>query len=198
MALFEKSRVPSAFIAEGMQDISRSFAERVDVDGTTYVWFHFLCKTFSVKRDQLGGQQYSQDSSDDPEALDQTQEDYDWLKPGCILKIRSQQAPPRPPARARTSSSGTTVLAAHTEPLVELMCFGAPSTVGDRFRKLKDIAICDDLVQDPYVLLEVVFEGMYKVLDSTGWAISNVFGQIERVGTCVRCILQCSFVTDGR
>lgn len=194
MALFEKLHVPSAFIAESMQDISRSFAERVDVDGTTYVWFHFLCKTFSIKRDQLVGQRYPQDGSDGSKALDQTQEDYDWLKPGCVLKMRSQQAPPRPPARARTSSSGATICAARTEPLVELLCFGAPSTVGDRFRKLKDIAICDDLVQDPYVLLEVVFEGMYKVLDSTGWAISNVFGQIEKVGACLHCVCRSVFV----
>ncbi|KAJ4987546.1 hypothetical protein SVAN01_07003 [Stagonosporopsis vannaccii] len=178
--LFEKFQIPSAFIAESTQDISRSFAAQVDIDGTMYVWLHFLCKTFSIKGNRVGGPWQSRGDIDDANILDQTQEDYDWLKPGCVLKIRKQHMPPQPPARSRTSSSDATIFAAQAEPMVEFICFGAPSTIGDQFRKLKDIAICDDLVQDPYVLLEVVFEGMYKVLDATGWAISSVFGQIEK------------------
>lgn len=71
--------------------------------------------------------------------------------------------------------------ATSTTPLVELFCFGAPQSLGERFRKLKDVAICDDLCQDPYVLLEIVLEEMYKLLDQTGWAISHVFGEIETV-----------------
>lgn len=67
------------------------------------------------------------------------------------------------------------------ESRVELFCFGAPATFCERFRKLKDVAICDDLMQDPYVLLEVVLEEMYKILDQTGWKISNIFGNLETV-----------------
>lgn len=64
---------------------------------------------------------------------------------------------------------------------VELFCFGAPASLGDRFCKLKEVAICDDLVQDPYVLLEVVLEEMYKILDQTGWTVSRIFGDMETV-----------------
>ncbi|KAF2826166.1 hypothetical protein CC86DRAFT_370248 [Ophiobolus disseminans] len=60
-----------------------------------------------------------------------------------------------------------------------MFCFGAPATLRDRFRKLKDTASCDELMQDPYVFLEVVFDELYKVLDRTGWAISDIFGKIE-------------------
>ncbi|KAJ4378680.1 hypothetical protein N0V86_005551 [Didymella sp. IMI 355093] len=65
------------------------------------------------------------------------------------------------------------------EPVIELFCFGAPQSLGDRFRKLANVAICDDLTQDPYVLLEIVLEEMYKILDGTGWDVSRVFGNIE-------------------
>ena len=66
-----------------------------------------------------------------------------------------------------------------------MFCFSAPQSLGDRFRKLKDLARCDDLVQDPYVQLEVVLEEMYKVLDQTVWAVSHVFGEIETVSSIV-------------
>lgn len=186
MSLFEKFNIPSAFIAESMQNISRSFAAKVDVDGTTYVWFHFLCKIVSVEGNRIVGSQRRMRGSNGAEqslvnTQDQSQEDLDWLKPGFVLKIRKRQAQPHPLARSRTSSSDATMSAGHGAPLVELFCFGAPSTMGSRFQRLKKVAICDDLVQDPYVLLEVVFEEMYKVLDSTGWAVSHIFGKIERV-----------------
>lgn len=71
--------------------------------------------------------------------------------------------------------------AASVESRVELFCFGAPEPLGERFRKLKDVAICNDLMQDPYILLEVVLEEMYKLLDRTGWTISGIFGNIETV-----------------
>lgn len=111
----------------------------------------------------------------------QSQADFNWLKSGFVLKVRKQQGMPRLPNRTRTSSSDATMAPALVEPSVELFCFGAPASLGDRFRRLAGVAICDDFVQDPYVLLEVVLEEMYKVLDRTGWDISHVFGEIETV-----------------
>jgi Mg2+ and Co2+ transporter CorA len=35
------------------------------------------------------------------------------------------------------------------------------------------------LLNDPYVLLEIVFEEMYKILDWTAWAIADTFGPLE-------------------
>ncbi|KAH6642423.1 hypothetical protein C7974DRAFT_302739 [Boeremia exigua] len=174
--LFEKFQIPSAFIAESMQNISRSFAAQTDIDGTVYVWFHFLCKTVTVEGASIVGKQ--RPGNDNYEI--QSQEDFGWVKPGFVLKIRRPRGLPRPPARSRTSSSDATMSGASTDASIELFCFGATASMGDRFRKLKNVAICDDLVQDPYVLLEVVFEEMYKVLDMTGWAISHVFGNIEK------------------
>lgn len=191
--LFKKFDIPSTFIAESMQNISQSFAAQKDIDGTTYLWFHFLCKTVSVEGDRIVGRSRLEHSTDSAENTSTTaqissQEDFDWLKPGFVLKIRKPRVSPQIPCRSRTSSSEGTMFAASAEPLVQLFCFGAPSSMGDRFRKLKDVAICDDLMQDPYALLEVVYEEMYKVLDITGWAISHVFGAIERVSGTVKAL----------
>ncbi|KAJ8111521.1 hypothetical protein OPT61_g5900 [Boeremia exigua] len=184
--LFKRFEIPSAFVAESMQNISRSFAAQTDIDGTTYLWFHLLCKTVSVEGDRIVGRKRPGNNADSAgsashdTAQNLSQEDLDWLKPGFVLKIRKPRVPPKTLARSRTSSSEVTMFAPSAEPLVQLFCFGAPMSIGDRFRRLKDVAICDDLVQDPYVLLEVVYEEMYKTLDMTGWAVSHVFGGIER------------------
>ena len=184
--MIEKFEIPSAFIAESLQNISQSFAAQKDIDGTTYVWFHFLCKTVSLKAGKIAHQQNFAEEDNDvgrarAEAQLQSQADFTWLKPGFVLRVRKRQSLQTMHSRARTSSSDATMTLASAEPKVELFCFGAPASLGDRFRKLKDVAICDDLLQDPYVLLEVVLEEMYKILDSAGWTISTVFGNMETV-----------------
>ncbi len=189
--LFERYEIPSAFIAESMQNISRSFAVQRDVDGTMYLWFHLLCKTVSIDGDRIVGCKQPNLSTENSghapaDAYNLSQEDLEWLKPGFVLKVQKAQTPSQMPSRSRTSSSEGTMFTASVEPLVQLFCFGAPSSIGLRFRKLKDVAICDDLVQDPYILLEVVYEEMFKILDMTAWAVSHVFGGIERVGPMVQ------------
>lgn len=169
-----------------MQNISQSFAAQKDIDGTTYVWFHFLCKTVSIAggriiHRQVGAEADSEAGKARIRAQRLSQADFNWLKPGFVLKVRKRQSPPMPPGRTRTSSSDATMSAASVESRVELFCFGAPEPLGERFRKLKDVAICNDLMQDPYILLEVVLEEMYKLLDRTGWTISGIFGNIETV-----------------
>jgi hypothetical protein len=186
LRLFEQYKIPTAFIAESSQNVSQSFAAQKDIDGTIYVWFHFLCKTVSIEGNRIV---YQRDTTRDStgtdrlriNARDQSQADFTWLKPGFVLKVKQQSHLPRLPNRTRTSSSDATMAPASAEPSVELFCFGAPESLGDRFRKLASVAICDDIVQDPYVLLEIVLEEMYKVLDRTGWNISRVFGDIETV-----------------
>ncbi len=187
-ALFEGFKIPSAFVAESLQGVSQSFAAQKDIDGTTYVWFHFLCKIVRVVETEKGQLIVQQQAGPEArnakgqartQAQEQSQADLTWLKPGFVLKIRNQQRSPAMPGRTRTSSSDATMAAVSAESKVELFCFGAPSSLADRFRRLKTVAICDDLLQDPYVLLEVVLEEMYRILDQTGWAVSDVFRDIE-------------------
>ena len=180
--LFERYKIPSSFIAESSQNVSQSFAAQKDIDGTTYVWFHFLCKTVSVKGDRII---HRRETMGDSTGIDRLRINaQDQSQPGFVLKVKKQPSLLRMPSRTRTSSSDATMAPASVEPSVELFCFGAPKSLGDRFSKLASVAICDDIMQDPYVLLEVVLEEMYKVLDRTGWDISQIFGDIETVRSC--------------
>jgi hypothetical protein len=184
--LFEKFGIPSAFVTESLQGVSQSFAAQKDIDGTTYVWFHFLCKTVEVVDGRIVHQEAVAVAQDDngqarTQKQNQSQASFTWLKPGFVLRLRDQPRPPTSLNRTRTSSSDVTMAAASAESKVELFCFGAPASLVERFRKLKNVAICDDLVQDPYVLLEVVLEEMYKVLDQSGWTVSQIFREMETV-----------------
>ncbi|EUC29506.1 hypothetical protein COCCADRAFT_106345 [Bipolaris zeicola 26-R-13] len=183
LEFLEEWGIPSAFVDEGLQGVSQSFAAREDVDGTTFVWFHFLCKTLAIvdkKIVHLSGEE--EDTSGlgmRQKAQSQAQANFSWIKPGFVLKIREQNA--TTPKAARTSSSGSdgTLSPTTASPVVELFCFGVPASFQSRFRALIDMAKCEDLIRDPYALLEVAFEEMYKVLDWTGWNLGDIFGKME-------------------
>ena len=183
--LFERHKIPSAFIAEGLQSVSQSFAARSGLDAT-YIWFHFLCKDIAMLDGQIvhiPGPGVGEDGQHRVHLQDrsQKQENFTWLKPGFVLRIQHRPSSPPLPSRTTTSSSESTLLPTTVQPEVEMFCFGTPVTLRDRFRKLKTTASCDDLMQDPYILLEIVLEEMYKVMDRTGWTISDIFGRIEKV-----------------
>jgi hypothetical protein len=151
-----------------------------DVDGTTYVWFHFLCKDVTAVNGRIVHVSEGERDARRRRAQHQSHANFAWLKPGFVLKIKGQHGPGMP-GRTRTSSSDATMAVALTRPRVELFCFGAPVALRDRFQKMMGVAICDDLLQDPYALLEIVLEEMYKVLDSSGWTVSQIFGDMEMV-----------------
>jgi hypothetical protein len=151
-----------------------------DVDGTTYVWFHFLCKDVTAANGRIVHVSEGERDARRRRAQHQSHANFAWLKPGFVLKIKGQHGPGMP-GRTRTSSSDATMAVALTRPRVELFCFGAPVALRDRFQNMMGVVICDDLLQDPYVLLEIVLEEMYKVLDSSGWTVSQIFGDMEMV-----------------
>jgi hypothetical protein len=188
--LFDQCKLPSAFVAETLRDVSQSFAAFQDPDRTTWVWFHLLCKDIAVSKGRIfhprdsgvanDGQQGANphQTAEGRHAQSQSQANFTWLKPGFVLKIKDQQGPPIP-NRSTTSESDHTLTPASVEPDVEMFCFGAPTTLHDRFKTFKDTAACDDIMQDPYVLLEIALEEMHKVMDRTAWVLSDVFGSVE-------------------
>lgn len=149
------------------------------------MWFHFLCKTLAIvdkKIVHLSGE--DEDTSGlgmRQTAQSQPQANFSWIKPGFVLKIREQNATPPRAARTFSSNSDDTLSSTRAPPVVELFCFGVPASFQNRFRALIDMAKCEDLIRDPYALLEVAFEEMYKVLDWTGWNLGDIFGTMETV-----------------
>jgi hypothetical protein len=184
--LFETCSTPSAFVDESLRDVSQSFAAREDADGTTWIWFHLLCKTVTVVENKIVADQDFAETRNvqaktprSPQP--QSQANFSWIKPGIVLKIRKQPDTPPTPKRTSTSDSDKTLAETPVKAKVELLCFGGPSTLVDRVRALTSTTSCKDLLDDPYYLLEMVFEEMYKILDWTAWAVNDTFGPMETV-----------------
>ena len=186
LELFETCSIPSAFVDESLRGVSQSFAAREDADGTTWIWFHLLCKTLAVVENKIvpdngPAEVESKQAKCSQSAPAQSQANFSWIKPGIVLKIRKQSDTPPTPVRTSTSDSDTTLAPTSTQARVELICFGAPSTLRDRIRALTKTTPCQALLDDPHMLLELVFEEMYKILDWTTWAVSDTFGPLETV-----------------
>jgi hypothetical protein len=180
--LFERCKIPSAFIEEGLQGVSQSFFAQ-EVAGSTCIFSHVLIKDVAISDGRIvsdGTREQVAERTQDAHALSQSQANFSWLKAGFLLRIQDQRGSPPMPSRVRTSSSQSTLIPASVRPIVEMFCFGAPVTVRARLQNLKGCATCEDILLDPYVLLEVVFGEMFKVMDQTGWAISDIFGKIEK------------------
>ncbi|KAF2855237.1 hypothetical protein T440DRAFT_486207 [Plenodomus tracheiphilus IPT5] len=186
--LFERCEIPSAFVNESLQGISQSFGAYHDADGAACVWFHILCKDLAVDQNRIV---HPQDNAHNPDesriaAQRQSHANFTWLKPGFVLKTRDPGTPR--PLKTSPSTSDVTLSTPSGKAQVELFCFGAPTTFRDRFRKLITTTTSEDLIEDPYILLDIVFEEMYKVLDRTAWVVGNIFGGIETVipvsGSC--------------
>jgi hypothetical protein len=178
--LFDTHRIPTAFVAESLQGISQSFSVQTDAESTT-VFFHLLVKDVAISDGRIIHVEGPQETANDlpPQSQSQSQANFTWLKSGFVLKIRNESNLTQPPSRTASSSSESTLSPASTPPKVDMFCFGAPVALRDRFQKLKRNASCEDILLDPYVLLEMVLHEMYKVMDQTGWAIANIFGKIE-------------------
>jgi hypothetical protein len=173
--LFDKFKIPSAFVAESLQGVSQSFSAQKDAEAT-YVFFHLLVKDVAILDGRIveGLKQVVNGQR-------QSQANFTWLKPGFVLRIRNEANLLHPPSGTTTLSNESMLTSTAAQPMVEMFCFGAPVTVRDRFQKLKDTATGKDLLLDPYVLLEIVLGEMYKVMDQKAWAIADIFGKIEKV-----------------
>jgi len=145
-----------------------------------------LCKTVAVVDNQIVHLQNDQDvGSNETDtrrmAQLQSQANFSWVKPGIVLKIWKQQAIDEKPTRTSTSDSEKTLAASGAQTRIDLFCFGAPHTLYQRFQTLLATAKYSDILKDPYLLLEVVFEEMYKILDGTVWTVADIFGVSETV-----------------
>jgi hypothetical protein len=181
--LFEKCEIPSAFIREGLQGVSQSFSAQKNADSTC-IFSHVLMKDVAISHGRIvndEGWERRQERTQVAPPQPQSHANFSWLKTGFVLKIRNNSNVPPIPNRARTSSSQSTLVSNQVRPKVEMLCFGAPVIIRNRLQKLKDCGTCEDILLDPYVLLEMVLGEMFTVMDQTGWALSDIFGKIEKV-----------------
>jgi len=169
--IFTYYNIPGAFVAEGLQDVSQSFGVRQDDDGTEFVWFHLPMKDVALSKDGH--------SIVDPSNILQSQANFDWIKPGFVLKIENPSAALSQQGQSNNNQNATTLAPRITR--VTLLCFGAPSLLYERLIRLRDVTTAEDLKADPYILLDKALEVMFKLMDKVGWTLADVFGNIETV-----------------
>lgn len=179
-----------------------------------YLWFHLLSKDLQIsqgdgrhrivrqhfslmnhgdqcatQRSAAQGSQQAARSVDDSSTKEDYHEDFTWMKPGFVLKFEGEKKSSGLQSRSTSDSSGSIATLTNETKRVTLLCFGAPYLPFlERFELLKNTASCKELLLDPYILLEVVFEVMHELMDDVGWRISDIFGPYETVRVSVTCL----------
>ncbi|UNI16410.1 hypothetical protein JDV02_002844 [Purpureocillium takamizusanense] len=153
--LFRILNVPSDFTTERTQSICHSFAARTDRHGTCS-WFHFLFKNITVRHEpgKLPEVDLRIPGRWQQGAANLPQADYSWLVASFFMRV-------------------------HTHGGVTLACFGAPPRVRRRFVEFVDGGGWGDVQSNPYVLFDVLLEGLYAEVDEMVWNMNTIFGPLE-------------------
>ena len=143
-------------------------------------WFHFLCKNINTiyENGVLKIHNPPPSLEQSGKIPRQSQADFSWIRAGFMLKSEQLKRQPNPRNKSRSSSSSTRT---HVNDSVTLICFGAPHSLVDRFENLVKDSGCEDALQDPYVLFDLVLDELYKLVDDITWRLSEIFGKIESV-----------------
>ncbi|KAI0198084.1 hypothetical protein F4808DRAFT_463113 [Astrocystis sublimbata] len=161
LALFRGLGVPSSFSLERVNSVNHSFGAISD-SLSTKTWFHFLCKNIAITQDvntvpkityhagsDVGRRRYGSCGQ-----LPLPQADYSWVRSGYFLK---------------TCEDGCTTLA----------CFGATPRVRERLEDFIHGASIGRAVAEPYTLLDLILDGLWREVDQNVWNMNNVFGPLE-------------------
>jgi hypothetical protein len=164
LRLVEGFSIPLAFLSERIQSVPHSFGTRTSPDGAECSWFHYLCKNITVERDRSDPRKVTiRNPVVRSDTKAQSQSDYSWLRSAYFLRVE--------PNRHQSRSPGA----------VTLLCFGAPTSLQHRFERILNHPDWEDAIRDPYILLDIVFDELYRQLDGIVLSLSEVFGGMESV-----------------
>lgn len=91
----------------------------------------------------------------------------DWIKSGIMLRWLSN------PSMQQVGD-------ADRSPVI-LLCFEPTSKLLERLQHLVDSANWEFILQDPYILVDIVISTWYERLDESAWAITSRVSTIEKV-----------------
>lgn len=63
---------------------------------------------------------------------------------------------------------------------VTMICFGATTSIEQRFERLLDSEAWMDAVEEPYILFALVYEQCFLMLDKAAWTLATWFRPLER------------------
>jgi len=138
-------------------------------------WFHFLCKNVPVE-DFDGVKHIVNKNKRD--AKDLSQADFTWVRSAYCLKTK-------PPTQTSSCSETT------------LIVFGGEMLLWEKFDALASSTSCQEILEDPYCLMDIVFEILYARIDRLAWDLARVYSQEEEVrSNLTPMILEHEFTWD--
>lgn len=135
------------------------------------LWFHFLCKNIELGP---GGKMKNIVSRGPAGKLSQA--DWSWQKAGFFLKWHDALQEPT----ANDASSGSNASTPRFDQ-VTCCCWGAAQSIVQRFGDIVRTPHWTDALQDPFVLLDVILDQLFLLLDEQKNNLRFAFGQIETV-----------------
>ena len=129
-------------------------------------WFHFLCKNVPVV--DFKGVKYVGNRDNGL-----SQADFTWVRSAYCLKTK-------PGIKTSRYSEAT------------LIVFGGELELWKKFDVLASSTPCQDILEDPCCLLNIVFEALYSRIDKLAWDLATVYSQEEEVGTVNDLEVKCS------
>lgn len=157
LELYQILGIPREFTTERLQSVSHSFRRSTDRRGTS-TWFHFLCKNIDIKQDGRNAPEVDNRAATEgyhaPPTLPQA--DYSYYRSGFFLR-------------------------ANLDGNVTLVCFGPTPKVQQRLREFISNQAYGDVPLEPYILFDLLLDGLHLDVDSTVWKMNHVFGSLEHV-----------------
>lgn len=139
-------------------------------------WFHFLCKNIQIKSKTVNGIDMFEIVKENPAPNVQllSQESHGWLRSGYFLTISE---------RSRlVSNQGTSTTNSVPQPRpITLICFGETKSLVARFRRFLKTPSWIDILEQPYILMDLVMCELYAQVDQVAWNLNTVFGSLEKV-----------------
>lgn len=144
--------VPSAAIVERLRNVKISFGTCKSIQNRSEgAWLHFTARTISFGRDLKISWETKL-----PHQYRKTDLRKLWLMCDFYLDVKP----------AVSGNCGQEV--------VTLLCFGAPDTVYCRFEKLLDRPAWSDVLSEPYLLFDILFDELLGGIDQTSWRLWRV------------------------
>lgn len=137
--------------------MAHSFCHKTETASSCCAWFHFLCKSISVK-----------------------------LEAGQLPQVATQTPSfGRPPPTLPNADYGwfrsSFFIRRDTNDCVTLVCFAAMPSVRSRIGQFTESRSWDDVVVNPYILFDLVIEGLFFDVDKMVWNMNKIFGPMEHV-----------------
>ena len=159
--LFKHYSVPSSVPAERMRNVGFSFGTSGNrKEKSETAWFHFLCRKVDILDGRIQDLGYLRHGNDNGQKADPAKM---WTMCDFFLHTK--------PGSANNSESK----------IVTLLCFGAPDAIFNRFASIHNHTAWKDVLAQPYLMFDVLFDELHGVFDNAVWELSKAVNPEEKM-----------------